>query len=160
MAEISSIYPFIVNFLIVVIVIALAARKPLRRLVYQRHEHIRDFVESSAQELERARARDLVATKQLAGAEKEASELAAKEIEMAEREAREILDSGDREVRRLSKEAESMAGAMAADAGDRLRLEFVDEILARASSRLTTGLKKDDHSEILRRAENSIGAEA
>lgn len=154
--SIQDVAPYAANFSIVVVMLAVMLRKPLRKFLYQRHERMKDAVESAAiahaKALSRAGAAKLAVEK--VGAEEAA--LLGRERAQAEVEKKEILVKADLEAKRVIEEAGRLAQVEQEEASDRVKDNFLGLIVAEAESRLKQGLKKDDHSAILKRAQNSI----
>ncbi len=155
-SELHEILPYAVNFSIVVAVVTFFARKPFQRLVFQRHEHLKDFIEASAKVFETAQARHKLIAEKLSNVEKEEREILANEIASAKKEAEEIVAKGKAEAERTKNEAARMAAAESADIESRVKAQFLDQVLKSVESRLKEDLKSDDHKKIVRQAQSSI----
>ena len=155
-SEFEALVPYFVNFSLVVMGLVFAGRKPLRKFIYQRHERMRDLVESAAIAHKNASARERVAREALVGVLKEEAGLLLRESESAEQEKREILEKAGVEVKRVNGETERLVGVEQDEAVERVRERFLALVVQEAEDGLRKGLKRDDHSAILKRAQNSI----
>jgi F-type H+-transporting ATPase subunit b len=154
--NIQDVAPYAANFSLVVVFLAVMLRKPLRKFLYQRHERTKDAVESAAIAFDKARARAEQARAQLAKVAAEEAGLLQRERSQAEVERAEILAKAASEARRVSAESARLAQVEQEEASDRVKDQFLELIVAEAEERLKRGLKKDDHSAILKRAQSSI----
>ena len=154
--EFVLLIPYFVNFAIVVALLVFMTRKPLRKFVYQRHERMRDAVESAAIAHHNALTRADAAKAALAAVGAEESAVLRRESAGAEQEKKEILEKAGSEVLRVTREAERLAGLEQEEAADRVKGQFLDLVVHETEENLKRGLKKDDHSAILKRAQNSI----
>ena len=82
--------------------------------------------------------------------------LVAREVASADLERAEIVQRAQAEALRVSREAERLAVAEQDEAAERVKQQFLDLVVREAEEKLKRGLKKDDHSAILKRAQNSI----
>lgn len=155
-AEIQALFPYFMNFSIVIVMIVFMGRKPLNKYVYQRHERVRDAVESAANAHRKSAARADAAARAMASFAGEERELLKREAASADQEKNEILSKAQTEVQRVSREAERLAGVEQEEASDRVKVQFLDLVVSETEDSLKRGLKKDDHSAILKRAQNSI----
>ena len=153
----KDIVPYAVNFSIVVVLLTIIARKPLKRFVFQRHERLKDFVDASSKTFKAAKARYESASMKLGGVEAESKEILSSEMNSARKEAVEIISKGKEEAERMRKEAERLIAVEQSDVELRIKVDFLDNILAAAETRLKRGLKNDDHKKILKNAESRIG---
>lgn len=154
--EFRELIPYFVNFSIVVALLFVMGRKPLRKFVYQRHERMRDAFEAAAIAHKKAAARADSAARALKGLSAEEGALLRAESESLEREKREILDKAQAEAARVLKEAERLAAVEQDEASDRVKGQFLSLVIRETEDTLKRSLKKDDHSAILKRAQNSI----
>jgi len=153
---IQEIYPYAVNFTVVVCLLFVLLKNPLKKFVYQRHERMRDAVETAAAAHKAAAAREKSAKQALAAFATEESAMLARETAAAEQEKREIIEKAQAEGQRVLKEAERLASVEQGEASDKVKEAFLELVLQETEQRLKSGLKKDDHSAILKRAQNSI----
>lgn len=154
--EFKPLIPYFVNFAIVMAMVFAIARKPLRKFVYQRHERMRDAFEAAAIAHRKAAARAEAAKGALGSLASEERNILQRESSSAEAEKKEILEKAQAEAQRLLREADRMAGVEQDDASERVKGEFLNLVIAETESTLKRSLKKDDHSAILKRAQNSI----
>ncbi len=154
--EFQPLVPYFINFAIVVAICVYAGRKPLRKYIYQRHERMRDAIEAAAIAHRKAAARAEDARKMVAGLPSEESALLKREAAGAEQEKKEIIEKGQLEAARVLKEADRLASVEQEEASERVKGQFLDLVIAETESTLKRSLKKDDHSAILKRAQNSI----
>jgi F-type H+-transporting ATPase subunit b len=154
--EFEPLIPYFINFAIVIALCVFMGRKPLRKFVYQRHERMRDAVESAAVAHQKASARAEAAKRALAAATQEEKSILQKEASSTELEKKEILDKAAAEAQRVSREAERLAGVEHEEASEKVKGAFLDLVVRETEESLKRGLKKDDHSAILKRAQNSI----
>jgi F-type H+-transporting ATPase subunit b len=154
--NIQDVAPYAANFSLVVVFLAVMLRKPLRKFLYQRHERTKDAVESAAIAFDKAQAKAEQARAQLAKVAAEEAGLLQRERSQAEVERAEILAKAASEARRVSAESARLAQVEQEEASDRVKDQFLELIVAEAEERLKRGLKKDDHSAILKRAQSSI----
>ena len=155
-SEFESLVPYFINFVIVLAMLAMIIKKPLRRYIYQRHERIRDVVEGAQIAHSRAKEKHEAAQKVLANVDEDAAAIFQSEASAVEAEKSEIISKARAEALRLAREAERLSGAEADDALARVKREFLELVVREAEGRLKSGLKRDDHSAILKRAKNSI----
>ncbi len=148
--------PYAVNFSIVVTLVVVGARKPLKKFVFQRHGRIKDFVEDSARAHKRAVERAESAKRALSQLDVESRRIKDAELDSAKREAAEILSKAEDEAARVRKEAEMIMAAESTDQDEKVKEEFLNRVIARAESKLQGGLRSDDHAQIVRRARSSI----
>ncbi len=155
-AEFEPLIPYAINFSIVIVLCVIMFRKPLQKFVYQRHERMRDAVESAAIAHQKASARAEAAKRSLAGISAEERTILSKEAAGADLEKKEILAKAQAEAQRVGREAERLANVEQEEATDRVKGAFLDLVVHATENSLRSGLKKDDHSAILKRAQNSI----
>jgi F-type H+-transporting ATPase subunit b len=160
MSELGSLLPFVVNFTVVLVLLAVLARKPLRKFVYQRHERLKDFLESSAKEHELAASRLAAAEASLRGADGEVASIMEREARASAAEAADLVARAKEEAARAAREAEALVLSQASDASEKMKLQFVEMVISTTGDRLRSGLRHDDHSAIFERAQSSIGAGA
>ena len=153
---VREVIPYAINFSLVVVLLAVVARKPVKKFLYQRHERMKDFLEDSARVHARASKRNQEATHKLAQLSAETQTMIAREISAAKAEAAEMLVKAKEEAERVAKEAQRLADAEASDSQEQVKSIFVDLVISQAEGSLKAGLKKDDHSAIIKRAQNSI----
>lgn len=151
-----EVFPYFVNFTITIILLVFMTRKSLRRYVYQRHERMKDAVESAAIAHQKALARIEAAKKSVAGADSEEQKMSSSERVQAEQEKVEILQKSRAEADRLLAEADRLAASEREEAFDRVKEQFLDAVVQGTEQKLKQNLKKDDHSAIIKRAQNSI----
>lgn len=151
-----ALIPYAVNFSIVVVFLVFVTRKPLKKFLYQRHERMKDSFESAARAHKKAAERSAAATSAIRGAPAKEAEIIANERRFAEQERSEILEKSQLEAKRVLSEAERLVGVEQEEAGDRVKAAFLDMVVRGTEESLRKGLKKDDHSAIVRRAQNSI----
>jgi len=154
--EFRELVPYFVNFTIVAILIYFMGRKPLRKFVYQRHERMRDAFEAAAIAHKKAALRAEGAALSLRGLPGEERVLLEREAASSEQEKKEILEKAQSESARILREAEHLASVEQEEASDRVKGQFLDMVIRETEDTLKRSLKKDDHSAILRRAQNSI----
>ncbi len=151
-----DVIPYAANFGIVVVMLGAILRKPARKFLYQRHERMKDAVESAAVAHRKAMERAESARNSMARVAQEEAAILARESRHAEEERVEILQKADHEVQRVLQEAERLAKVEQEEASDRVKDEFLKLVVEQTENNLRQGLKKDDHSAILKRAQNSI----
>jgi len=152
----QEVVPYAANFGVVVVILTAVLRKPTRKFIYQRHERMKDAVESAAVAHRKAEDRVNAARKAMEGLKQEESALLQREAAHAEAEKAEILEKAKLEAQRLLQEAERLAQVEQEDASDRVKGQFLELVVREAEESLRRGLKKDDHSAILRNAQKSI----
>jgi F-type H+-transporting ATPase subunit b len=155
-SEFQPLIPYFINFAIVIVLCVVMFRKPIRKFVYQRHERMRDAVESASIAHRKASERAEAARKAMAAIGEEERALLAREAASAELERKEILEKAQAEAQRVAREAERLAGVEQEEASERVKGAFLDLVVRETEDSLRRGLKKDDHSAILKRAQNSI----
>lgn len=156
----QEVFPYFVNFSITIVILVFMLRQPLRRYVYQRHERMKDAVESAARAHEKAIRRSEAAKGALHAAGAEEQKLTASERAQAENEKAEIIQKSRAEAERLGKEADRLAAAEREEAFEKVKTEFLNSVIQGTEQKLKQGLKKDDHIAIIKRAQNSIEVEA
>jgi F0F1-type ATP synthase membrane subunit b/b' len=154
--DFAPLLPYAVNFAIVVVILVVALRKPLRKYLYQRHEHMKDAFESATIAHSKALARAEAARKSVSGLAKEEADLSTSERAFAENEKKEILAKSQQEVARVAAEAERLASFESANASEKVKEEFLRLVVSQTEESLRKNLKKDDHSAIVKRAQSSI----
>jgi len=153
---IQEVAPYAVNFSIVVVFLAVILRKPARKFLYQRHERMKDAVESAAIAHQKAAQRVDAAKLAMSQARSEEAALLEKERQHALLEKKEILEKAKIEAERVIQEAERLAQVEQEEASDRVKDQFLQRVVEGAEESLVRGLKRDDHSAILKRAQSSI----
>jgi F0F1-type ATP synthase membrane subunit b/b' len=154
--HIKDVVPYAVNFSAVVAILAVILRNPLKKFLYQRHEHMKDAVDAAASVHRKALQRFNAAKGASAGLSQEVSSIATAEKKSAQAEAAEIAQRAQAETLRLNQEADRLAQVEADDASYKVRANFLNQVVAQTEDSLRRGLKKDDHSAILKRAQSSI----
>lgn len=152
----QQIVPYAVNFSIVVVLLVFIARNPLKKYLYQRHERMRDFLEDSARVHAKSLERNKAVSAQLSSAEREMGRIVEREIAQAKQEAQEHVQKSHEEVERIEKEAQRLADTEGSESEGRVKSVFVDLVISQTEAALRQELKKDDHSAIIKRAQNSI----
>lgn len=148
--------PYFINFAIVLVMVFVMARKPLRKFVYQRHERMRDAIEAAAVAHRKAATRAEEAKRALSALPAEERNILQRETNSAEQEKKEILEKAQAESQRVLKEADRLVAVEQDEATDRVKGQFLDLVIRETEDNLKRSLKKDDHSAILKRAQNSI----
>lgn len=154
--EFKPLVPYFVNFAIVVAMIFAIARKPLRKFIYQRHERMRDAFEAAAIAHRKAASRAEAAKAALGSLAAEERNILQRESSSAEAEKKEILEKAQAESQRVLKETDRLASVEQDEASERVKGQFLDLVIRETEDTLRRSLKKDDHSAILKRAQNSI----
>lgn len=158
MAEqnIHALLPYAVNFSVVLALLAYLTRKPAKKFIYQRHERMKDSFESAARAHKKAQDRSVAAKEALQNVVAKESEIVGAEKKFAEQEKKEILDKSGFEAKRVLSEADRLVGVEQDESADRVKEIFLDLVVRGTEDSLRRGLKKDDHSAIVKRAQNSI----
>jgi F0F1-type ATP synthase membrane subunit b/b' len=154
--EFSPLIPYFINFGIVIALLVWMLRAPFRKYVYQRHERMRDAVEAAAIAHRKASDRAEAAKRALATVSAEEKRVLAQDAATVDQEKKDILDKAQAEAHRVGRETERLASAEQDDAGDRVKGQFLDLVVREAEETLKRSLKKEDHSAIIKRANNSI----
>lgn len=152
----QEVVPYAVNFGVVVVILAAVLRKPTRKFIYQRHERMKDAVESAAIAHRKAEDRVSAARRAMEQVVREESALLQREAGYSEAERAVILEKTKQETQRLALEADRLAQVEQEDASDRVRGQFLELVVKEAEENLRRGLKKDDHSALLKSAQKSI----
>jgi F0F1-type ATP synthase membrane subunit b/b' len=152
----QEVVPYAVNFGVVVVILAAVIRKPARKFIYQRHERMKDAVESAAIAHRKAEDRVIAARQAMERVGREEAALLQREAAYSESERAGIVEKSKQEAQRLALEADRLALAEQEDASDRVRGQFLDLVVREAEESLRRGLKKDDHSALLKNAQKSI----
>ena len=153
---IHQVIPYIVNFSVVVVILVVATKKPLRAFVYQRHERIKDSVESAKIAFDKAEARKNAAEKIRAQIGQEEKRLLTEELARAEELKKEILTKGQLEAKRVALESQRLGQVEREEAERGMRKKFLELVVSESESAIKKGLKKDDHTAIIARVQNSI----
>ena len=153
-----SVIPYVVNFSVVVVLLFILIRKPAKKFLYQRHEHMADQIQSAGKAYEKAAARNHTAKQVLAEFSTEEASLLQQEKLNAQNEKQEILSKATAEASRVTLEANRLAEVESAETATKLQKEFIDLVVSVAETNLTNNLKQNDHEEILRHARTSIEA--
>lgn len=154
----QEVFPYFVNFTITLVLIVVMARKPLRRYVYQRHERMKDAVESAAKAHAKALARSEAAKRAISALSAEEQSMVARERTQAEQEKSEILQKSRAEAERVLREADRLAAVERDEAFAKVKEQFIDLVVQGTEQHLKQSLKKDDHSAIVKQAQHSITA--
>ncbi len=152
----QGVIPYAVNFSVVVAFLAVVLRKPLKKYIYQRHEHMKDAVESATLAYRKAGDRHASAKSALERIAEEERGYLAKERLQNEREKKEILEKAKAEAQRLLREADRLSGVEQDEASERVKQQFLDLVVKETEESLRKGLKQADHSAIFKRAQTSI----
>lgn len=154
--ELSALIPYFVNFAIIVIGLGFAISKPFSRFVYQRHEHIRDLVESAKKEklLIEAKMKELESglTHLRATSEKMLND----ERAAATAEALQIADKSRQEAARIEADADRIIENELREGELKVKAIFVNQVIADAESKLQKDLKREDHAHLVKRASGTI----
>ena len=158
MAEqnIHALLPYAVNFSIVIIFLVYVARQPAKKFLYQRHERMKDSFEAAARAHQTAKDRSAAARGALQSVAAKESEIISTERKFAEQEKKEILEKSNIEAKRVLSEAERLVSVEQDESADRVKSVFLDLVVRGTEDSLRKSLKKDDHSAIVKRAQNSI----
>jgi F0F1-type ATP synthase membrane subunit b/b' len=151
-----EVFPYFVNFGITIGLLVYFSRDSMRRYVYQRHERMKDAVESAAIAHQKAVSRADAAKRAIAAASAEEESLVARERSQAELEKAEILQKSKAEAERLAREADRLADVERDEAFAKVKEQFLNFVVQGTEQHLKQSLKKDDHSAILKRAQNNI----
>ena len=154
--ELEPIVPYFINFAITIAILVWMLRAPFRKFLYQRHERVRDSVNAAALAYEEANRHAEAAKRALSLVASDEREFFARDNATTEQEKKEIIKKAQAEALRVAREAERLSGAELDAAADRLRDQFLDLVVQEAESSLRRGLKKEDHSAIVKRAQMSI----
>jgi F0F1-type ATP synthase membrane subunit b/b' len=152
----QEVVPYAVNFSVVVVILAAVLRKPTRKFIYQRHERMKDAVESAAIAHRKAEDRVKAARQAMERVKQEEAALLQREASHSEAEKAIILEKTKQETQRLSLEADRLAQVEQEEASDRVKGQFLELVVKEAEESLRRGLKKDDHSALLKNAQKSI----
>lgn len=152
----SEVIPYAVNTTIVVAFLAVVLRKPTRKFLYQRHERMKDVFEVASRQFSVAQERNATAKNMLASLTTGADAFFSKEKALAEKEKAELLESAHSEATRIAKETDRLVAVEGDDALDKVRETFIEMVVGATEENLRKGLKGDDHSAIVKRAQNSI----
>jgi F-type H+-transporting ATPase subunit b len=151
-----EVIPYAANFSIVVVMLALLLKKPLRKFLYQRHERMKDALESAAIAHKKAAARAEAARRSVQRLAQEEAAILDRERRGAEVERKELLQKAQEESDMVLREADRLSQVEQEDASERVKDRFLELVVRETEDSLRRGLKKDDHSAILKRAQNSI----
>ncbi len=152
----QQVIPYAVNFSVVVGLLFVLVKKPLRKYLYQRHERMKDAFESAGIAFKKAEVRNMEAKKSIAALASEENILLAREKQFAEQESAVILSKAKEEAQRIAQEVERLSQVEQEESSERVKNQFVDLVIRETEESLKRGLKKDDHSAIVKRAQNSI----
>lgn len=152
----KGVFPYFINFTITIALLVFFTRKALRRYVYQRHERMKDAVESAARAHQKALARIEAAKASIAGMAAEEQSLVSAERSQVEQEKKEILEKSRAEAARQSQESDRLAASEREEAFEKVKEQFLSAVVQGTEQKLKANLKKDDHSAIIKRAQNSI----
>lgn len=156
MGEFKGLVPYFVNFAIVIVLLVFMTRKSLRKYVYQRHERMQDAFTAAAVAHQKAAERASAAKAAMAALANEERALLQREATSADQEKREILDKAQVESQRVARDAERLAGVEQDEASERVKGQFLNLVVQETEASLKRSLKRDDHTAILKRAQNSI----
>lgn len=148
--------PYAVNFSIVIVILAVATKKPLRKYLYQRHERMKDAFEAAKIAFAKSEARHSAAKQAVDSLSAETSSIEAREKQFADQERASILSKAKEESQRIAAEVERLAQVEQEESSERVKNQFLDLVIRDTEEALKKGLKKDDHSAIVKRAQNSI----
>jgi len=158
--SLKHVLPYAVNFSIFAIILGSLLRKPLQKFVFQRHERIKDFVESSAGAHASALDRAKRARGVLLSFDSEIAAVEAEELRLAKEEAAELIARAKKDVERVALDAKRIAENEAQELSDGVRAKFLLQAIDAADASLRDDLKSEQHNYILRAARSSIEAGA
>lgn len=156
----SGLVPYAINFSLVFGAIGYFGRAPLRKFVYQRHERQRDLVDAAAAAKKNAEKRFIEVQDNLKRLTEDGRKILQEAEQEAKAEALQILKRADAEVARLEKDAERIIANEEEQQANALRGHMLEMALASAETKLRSGMKKEDHSAIIRVAKRKLEAEA
>ena len=156
----SGLIPYAVNFSVVFGAAVYFGRAPLRKLVYQRHEHRRDLIDAAAAAKKSAEKRFLEVQESMKRLTEDGRRILLEAEADARSEAEQILKRADSEVTRLAKDAERILVNEEEQQAHSIREQVLDMALERAEKNLRTGMKREDHGAIIKAAKRKLEAEA
>lgn len=117
---------------------------------------MKDAFESASVAFKKSQARHEAAKRGIEQLAKEQAQLVSEIRDAAQFERKSILEKANEEAQRIRAEVERLVQVEQDEANERVKSQFVDLVVRNTEEALKKGLKKDDHSAIVRRAQTSI----
>lgn len=152
----SGLIPYAFNFSIIAGAAAYFGRAPIRKLVYQRHERMKDLVESATKAKKGAEKRFLEVQTKLQKITEESRKLLQEAEADAKSEAAQLLARADHEVARLRTDTDRILKNEEEHRSTDLRNNMINQAIVAAEASLRKNLKKEDHTAIIRRAKSRL----
>ena len=155
----SQLIPYVVNFSAVVGILGYVGRKPLQKFLYQRHEHLKDLMESAARAYHSAKERFEKTSGKLSHFDREAKEILQRAEHAGVEQAEEIMKNATADVERVAKDAERILANEINEHQKTIRNRVINEAIEKTKEILKKDLKSEDHSRILKSVRSSLEAE-
>lgn len=152
--------PYIVNFSILVVGVVFFTRKPFQRFVYQRHERIKDSAESAARDRSAVEARVKKVEAAVAAFSQDAERIRTQERLGATQDVNEIAEKARQELASIQSGGQRIIENESRERQLQVRGAYVDLILRETEEKLKKGLKREDHSGLVKSAGGKIEANA
>jgi F-type H+-transporting ATPase subunit b len=152
----SDLVPYAINFSIVASAAVYFGREPVRKFVYQRHERMKDLIESASRAKKVAEKRYLEVQNKLQTITDESRKILSEAEQDAKTEASLLLSRADQEVGRLNTDTDRILRNEEESRANKLRNNMINLAIASAEQSLRKNLKKEDHSAIISRAKSRL----
>lgn len=156
----AGIIPYAINFSIVAGSAIYFGRKPLAKFVFQRHERIKDLVESAANAQKEAKKRFEEIMKSIEGSSKEVEILLSESEEDAKAEAKAIVEKAEADAAKVKADAEKIVEYERNGQLEILKQKVIYQALQQAENSLRKDMNDDVHTKMLKAAKTQIEANA
>ncbi len=156
----SGLIPYAINFSIVAGSFIYFGRKPLAKFVFQRHQRLKDQVESAEVAKKEATKRFEEVMKSLENSEKEIELLLAETEKDAKSEALEILTRAESDAEKLKSDAERILEHEKTAQLSAMKQKLIVSAVGKAKDTLQKGMNDEVHTKMLNVAKSQLEANA
>lgn len=157
---IEGLLPYAINFSIVAGSALYFGRKPLAKFVYQRHERMKDLLESAAAAQEEAKKRFEAVMKSIENSDNEVSAILKETEADARAEAAAIEAKAQADADKVLSDAEKIVEHERHGQMNELKQKVIFKALTQAEVNLRKGINEDVHTQMLKAAKTQIEANA
>lgn len=138
----------LINFVVLVTILTFAMRKPLKEMVRERHETLKDKLEATQRELASAQKKFEEYSMKLRSLEGEIVDYRRNAVEDAEAMKTRIVHEAKKMADTIVIDAKKTAEAMGSEFKDKMRAELAQSVLVRAENMIRTKLSDNDRARI------------
>ncbi len=138
----------LINFIILVTILVFAMKKPLKEMVRERHETLKDKLEATQRELAAAQKKFEEYSMKLRSLEGELTDYRRAADEDVEAMKTRVIHEAKKMADNIVVDAKKTSEAMAGEFKDKMRAEFAQSVLARAEGIIRSRLSDGDRERI------------